>query len=167
MRLRRPARRPALIALAVAAVVFALVVVLAVQREEASAVEQFDAQDSATAAASDALPRMLAYGHDSIAKDLDSATEVMTKRFAKKYTELGPQLTTTAQERKIDVVATVRTIAALECGQECSTTDVRLLAFVDQTRTIGGKPASPAALSVVVRMKQVDGDWLVDDLTTS
>jgi len=165
--IRRPARRTALVVLAVAALVFALVVVLLLQREEASAVEQFDAQDAATAAASDALPRMLGYGHATIEKDLDDATEVMTKGFAKKYTELAPQLTTTAQQRKIDVTATVRTIAALECGQECSPTNVRLLAFVDQTRTIDGKAASPAALSIVVEMKKVDGDWLIEDLTTS
>lgn len=167
MRLRRPARRTALLALALASVVFALVVVTIVRGEESSAVERFDAQDAATAAASDALPRMLGYGHETIAKDLDEATEVMTEEFAKKYTELAPQLTTTAEQRKIDVTATVRTIAALECGQECSTKDVRLLAFVDQTRTIDGKPASPAALSIVVEMTKVDGDWLIDDLTTS
>ncbi|WP_286930418.1 MULTISPECIES: hypothetical protein [Aeromicrobium] len=167
MRIRRPARRTALVCLALAAVVFALVVVLVIQREEASAVEQFDVQDAATAAASEAIPRMLGYEHATIAADLDDATEVMTKRFAKKYSELTPQLTATAQQRKIDVTATVRMIAALECGQECSTTSVRLLAFVDQNRTIATKPASPAALSIVVRMKQVDGDWLVDDLTTS
>lgn len=163
----RPSRRVALTVAAVAAVVFALVVVMVVRGEESSAVEQFDAQDAATAAASDAIPRMLAYEHASIEDDLEDATEVMTKKFAKKYSELTPQLTTTAQQRKIDVTATVRTIAALECGQECSTTDVRLLAFVDQNRTIAGKAASPAALSIVVRMKQVDGTWLVDDLSSS
>lgn len=167
MSIRRPARRTTLVVLAIAAVVFALVALLVIQREEASAVEQFDAQDAATAAASDAIPRMLGYEHATIAADLDDATEVMTDRFAKKYSELAPQLVTTAEQRKIDVTATVRTIAALECGQECSTTSVRLLAFVDQHRTVATKPASPAALSVVVRMKQVDGDWLVDDLTTS
>lgn len=167
MKLRRPARRTALVALALASVVFALVALLVVQREEASAVEQFDAQDAATAAANDAIPRMLGYEHASIADDLDDATEVMTDSFAKKYTELAPQLVATAEQRKIDVTATVRTIAALECGQECSASSVRLLAFVDQNRTIATKPASPAALSVVVRMKLVDGDWLVDDLTTS
>lgn len=167
MRIKAPGGRTALVVIAVAAVVFALVCLLVVQREEASAVEQYDAQDAATAAASDALPQMLSYGHATIEKDLDDATGAMTKKFAEKYTELAPQLTTTAQQRKIDVTATVRTIAALECGQECSTSTVRLLSFVDQNRTIDGKPASPAALSVVVTMKQVDGDWLVDDLTTS
>lgn len=167
MKIRRPARRTALVALALASVVFALVALLIVQREESSAVEQFDAQDAATAAATDAIPRMLGYQHATIAADLDDATDVMTDAFAKKYSELAPQLVATAEQRKIDVTATVRTIAALECGQECSTSSVRLLAFVDQNRTIATKPASPAALSVVVRMKLVDGDWLVDDLTTS
>jgi len=167
VRIKAPARRTALYVLTAAAVVFALVCLVVVQREESSATEQFDARDEATAAASDALPQMLAYGHETVAKDLDEATGVMTKKFAKKYSELAPQLTTTAQERKIDVTATVRTIAALECGQECSTSVVRLLAFVDQNRTIDGKPASPAALSVVVKMKNVDGDWLVDDLSTT
>lgn len=166
-RFRRPARRPALLVLAVLAVVFALVVVLVVRGEESSAVEQFDAQDAATAAASASLPRILGYRHATIEKDLDDATELMTKRFATKYGKLAPQLTATAQERKIDVSATVRTITALECGQECSTSDVRLLAFVDQNRTIAGKAGSPAALSIVVRMKHVDGDWLLDDLATS
>jgi len=159
--------RTAAIVLATAAVVFAIVSLLYVQRSEASVASEFDARDAATAAASDAVPRMLGYRHASIQKDLDAATGVMTTKFAKKYTELSPQLVTTAQQRKIDVDATVRAIAPLECGQECSTTTVRLLAFIDQHRTIAGKAASPAALSVVVKMKKVDGDWLVDDLTTS
>lgn len=167
MTIRRPGRRAVLVTLALASVVFALVALLVVQREEQSATEQFDAQDAATAAATDAIPRMLGYEHTSIADDLDDATEVMTDSFAKKYTELAPQLVATAEQRKIDVTATVRSIAALECGRECSTSAVRLLAFVDQNRTIEDKPASPAALSVVLRMKLVDGQWLVDDLTTS
>lgn len=167
MKFRRPAGRTGLLAAAVISVLFALVSVVIVQRAESSASEQFAAQDSATAAGSDALPQMLGYQHETIAEDLQSATEVMTKGFAKKYTELSPQLVTTAQQRKIDVTVTVRSIAALECGQECSTEQVRLLAFVDQNRTIADKPGSPAALSVVVTMKKVDGDWLVDDLTTS
>lgn len=163
----RPSTRTVLVALAVVAVVFALVSVLVVQRAEASAQDQQDARDDAAAAATDAIPRMLGYRHATIADDLDEATEVMTESFADQYSELTPQLVTTAQQRQIDVTATVRTIAALECGQECSTTKVRLLAFVDQNRTIAGKPGSPAALSVVISMKKVDGDWLVDDLTTS
>lgn len=162
-----PPTRLLAVAAAVVAVVFALVSLLVVQRAEASSQDQVDARDDATAAASAALPRMLGYRHATIAADLDEATEVMTSSFAKKYTELTPQLVTTAQQRKIDVAATVRTIAALECGQECSTSTVRLLAFVDQSRTIAGEPGSPAALSVVVEMREVDGDWLVADLTTS
>ncbi|GAA3540055.1 hypothetical protein AFL01nite_29460 [Aeromicrobium flavum] len=167
MSLRRPRARTALAVLAACAVVFALVSLLVVQRAEAAAQDQADAQDAAVAAASKALPEMLGYEHASIADDLEAATEVMTKKFAKKYSELAPQLIATADQRQIDVVATVRTIAALECGQECSTSQVRVLAFVDQNRTIAAKPGSPAALSVVLEMKKVDGDWLVNDLTTS
>ncbi|MET0467227.1 MAG: hypothetical protein ABWZ87_00670 [Aeromicrobium sp.] len=162
-----PRARTLAIAAAVVAVIFALVSLLVVQRAEASARDEVDTRDEATAAASAALPRMLGYRHASIAEDLDEATEVMTPKFAKKYSELTPQLVTTAQQRKIDVTATVRTIAALECGQECSSSKVRLLAFVDQNRTIAGEAGSPAALSVVVEMREVDGDWLVADLTTS
>ncbi|MBC9227681.1 hypothetical protein GL325_15240 [Aeromicrobium sp. 636] len=167
MRLRRPRAGTALLALAVCAVVFALVSLLVVQRAEASAQDQVDAQDAAVAAASKALPEMLGYKHATVEQDLDDATKVMTEKFAKKYSELAPQLVATAGQRQIDVVATVRTIAPLECGQECSTSKVRVLAFVDQNRTIAGKPGSPAALAVVVEMNQVDGDWLVADLTTS
>lgn len=163
----RPSTRLVLVTLAVVAVVFALVSVLVVQRAEASAQDQQDARDDAAAAATDAIPRMLGYRHATIADDLDDATEVMTEGFAEKYAELTPQLVATARQREIDVTATVRAIAALECGQECSTSTVRLLAFVDQHRTIAGKPGSPAALSVVLELRRVDGDWLVADLTTS
>jgi len=159
--------RTLLAALAVASVVFALVAVVLVQRAESRVEAEFAARDAATAAGSAALERMLAYEHETIEDDLESATEVMTEEFAEKYSELAPQLVTTAQQRKVDVVASVRHIAALECGQECSTSAVRLLAFVDQHRTIDGEPGSPAALSVVLSMKRVDGAWLVDDLTTS
>ena len=167
MRTARLSGRTLTIVVAVAAVVFALVAFLVVQRAESAAVEQFDAQDVAARAATDALPRMLGYTHATISDDLDEATGVMTDAFAKKYSELSPQLVKTAQQRKIDVDASVRDIAALECGQECSTSKVRLLAFVDQHRTIADKPGSPAALSVVVTMELIDGDWLVDDLATS
>lgn len=167
MKIRRPRLRTALVVLAALSIVFALTSFLVIHRAESDAEAQADAQDSATGAAADALPQMLGYRHATIAKDLDDATDVMTKGFAKQYSELAPQLISTAQQRKIDVIATVPEIAALECGQECSTTDVRVLAFVDQNRTVGGKAASPAALSVVVQMKKVDGDWLVADLTTS
>lgn len=167
MNISRPSSRTVLVAAAVISLLFALVAFVMVQRAESDAAEQFDAQDAATAAATESLPQILGYGHETIAADLESATDLMTTSFAEKYSELAPQLVTTAEQRKIDVTVSVRDIAALECGQECSTSRVRLLAFVDQHRTIEGKPGSPAALSVVLVMKKVDGDWLVDDLTTS
>lgn len=153
--------------LAVVAVVFAVIVTLSVRQTESDAEARVEAADKATAAASDALEAMLGYRHASVQKDLDAATALMTDDFAKEYEQLAPQVATAAKQRKIDVTATVRGIAPLECGQECSTSDVRLLAFVDQTRTIAGKPGSPAALSVVIRMHEVDGDWRVAEMTSA
>lgn len=164
---RRPRARTLLVAAALASVLFALTAFVMVHRAESAAQDQYDAEDSATGAAAEALPTMLGYRHQSVKQDLEDATKVMTKSFAKKYAELSPQLATVAQQRQIDVTAVVRDVAALECGQECSTQTVRVLAFVDQNRTIAGKAASPAALSVVVTMKQVDGDWKVADLQTT
>jgi len=152
---------------AVAAVAFALLATLTVRQAESGAQTQVDAEDAATAAASTAVETMLSYDHATIADDLDAATTLMTPDFAKEYEELAPQVIAAAEQRKIDVAATVRAIAPLECGQECSTSQVRLLAFVDQHRTIAGKPGTPAALSAVVTMKKVDGTWRVAGLTTS
>ncbi len=167
MKARRPTGRAVLIAVAVVSVLFATVAQLMVLRAESSAQSQLDAQDEATGSASESLPEILGYKYATIEDDLDAATDLMTKDFAKQYSELSPQLVSTAQQRKIDVTATVRNIAALECGQECSTSSVRVLAFVDQHRTIAGTAASPAALSIVVRMKKVEGQWLVADLSSS
>lgn len=151
---------------AVLAVAFAVIATVAVHQVESSAQKQSDAADAATAAATKALPKVLGYRYATVAKDLDAATSVMSPAFAKEYLSLKDQIVSGAQQRKIDVVASVRAISPLECGQECSTDDVRLLAFVDQDRTIAGKPGTPAALSAVVRMTKRDGTWVVAELTT-
>ncbi|MGH1563641.1 hypothetical protein [Mumia sp. DW29H23] len=153
--------------LALAAVVFAVVATLAVRQTENDAEARVDAAERATSAASTALETTLSYRHATVADDLEAATALMTPDFAAEYEQLAPQVASAAQQRKIDVAATVRAIAPLECGQECSDDSVRLLAFVDQTRTIDGKAGSPAALSIVVRMEKVDGDWLVAEMTTT
>ncbi len=167
MKSKLPSLHALLVAVASLAVIFALVSYYLVHRSESAAQAQAEANDAAASVAADSLERVLAYKHASIEKDLDGATALMTKAFAKKYSELAPQLISTATARKIDVQATVRQIAPIECGQECSASTVRVLAFVDQHRTIDGKAGSPAALSVVVKMKKQDGDWLISDLTTS
>ncbi len=153
--------------LAVAAVAFAVVAVLAVRQVEGDADRQVEAQDQAAKEATTALDTMLSYRHAIVAADLEAATELMTDDFAAEYEQLAPQVASAAEQRKIDVTASVRAIAPLGCGQECSTSSVRLLAFVDQYRTVAGKPGSPAALSAVVRMEKVDGRWLVAELTTT
>ena len=167
MKLTMPRPSRLIVLVASLAVIFALVSFFVINRAESAASDQAEASDAATGVAAESLPKILGYKYASIEKDLDSATDLMTTSFAKKYTELSPQLTATATGRKIDVEAVVREIAPLECGQECSETTVRVLAFVDQHRTIAGVVGSPAALSVVVKMSKVDGDWLVADLTTS
>lgn len=164
MRIHRPRPRTLLALMAALGVAFALAAALTVQRVEARATDRADAAESATGAAARALPLMLGYEYATIEEDLDAATDVMTPAFAKKYTELAPQLVTAAQQRKINVDAQVRAIAPMECADECSTSTVRVLAFVDQHRTIDGKVGSPAALSVVLTMKKTDGDWLIADL---
>lgn len=166
MKLRRPSRRRVLALLTVVSLMFAAAAFVVVQRQVGEVTGQADAAADATNAAAESLPAMLGYRHASMAADLDAATDLMTKRFAAKYSELAPQLTSVAEQRQIDVVAQVRKIAPLECGQECSSTSVRVLAFVDQNRTIAGEPGSPAALAVVVTMKKVSGDWLIDDVVS-
>ncbi|HPU13723.1 MAG TPA: hypothetical protein PLQ19_08015 [Aeromicrobium sp.] len=167
MKMTLVSRSRLLVLAATLAVIFALVSFFIIHRAEATASGQAEANDAATGVAAESLPKILGYKYASIEKDLDSATELMTTSFAKKYTELSPQLVATATGRKIDVQAVVREVAPLECGQECSESTVRVLAFVDQHRTIAGVVGTPAALSVVVKMTKVDGDWLVSDLTTS
>ncbi|QMW65783.1 hypothetical protein H4N58_16660 [Mumia sp. ZJ1417] len=152
---------------AVAAVAFAVIAVVSVRQVEGDAQRQIDAEDAATEQASTALVTMLSYGYASVADDLAAATELMTDDFAAEYEQLAPQVASAAEQRKIDVTASVRAVAPLGCGQECSTSSVRLLAFVDQHRTVAGKAGSPAALSAIVRMEKVDGRWLVAELTTT
>lgn len=164
MRFHRPRPRTLLTLVAAVAVAFALAAAWTVQRAESRADDRAVAAREATGAAARALPVMLGYEYSTIEKDLDAATAVMTPSFAKKYTELAPQLIEAAEQRRINVDAQVRAIAPMDCGDECSTSTVRVLAFVDQHRTIDGKPGSPAALSVVLTMRKSDGDWLIADL---
>ncbi|KHL16334.1 hypothetical protein CLV56_2552 [Mumia flava] len=157
------------VVVAVVAVAYAAIAFFTVNGVENDATDRVDVEAEATTAAVAAIPEILGYSHETIDEDLEGATEFMTDDFAAEYSELAPQVSSLAEQRELVVTAGIveDSIAPLSCGQECSPSEVRLLAFVDQERTLAGKPGSPAALSVVLRMEKVDGTWLVAELTTT
>jgi Mce-associated membrane protein len=124
---------------------------------------QASADDAASSAAATAAQGILGYSYTSVAADLAAAQRLMTPTFAKSFGSVMPTVESLAQQRKLVVKATVRNAAVLECGEDCSTDTVKVLLFVDQTRTSDGKALDPIAIRTVFTMTEQGGRWLVDD----
>ncbi|GAA3549991.1 hypothetical protein [Nocardioides daeguensis] len=152
-----------LLAASLAGAAFGTVTTLERAERDAQVADQAAAQDAAAAAAAGAAEEILSYAHDTVAEDLEAAQERMTPAFAKDFAEVVPTVTSLAEQRQLVVTATVRDVAVVECGEECSTSTVRVLLFVDQERTGEGKPLDPIEVRTVLTMTRSGDGWLVSD----
>ncbi|BCP14133.1 hypothetical protein MINTM021_10420 [Mycobacterium paraintracellulare] len=125
--------------------------VSAAQLSQAEAVQS-------TQAATDSTIAMLSYRPDTVDKELLSAGNRMTGKFRDDYTRLINDIVIPgAKQKKISAVAKVPAAASVSA----TATHAVVLAFVDQTVTIGGDPPTDTASSVRVTLDKVNGRWLI------
>ncbi|MBM0125868.1 hypothetical protein [Pimelobacter simplex] len=153
---------PLLVA-SVAGAAFGAVATMQRADRDARATAQVAAQDAAASAAASAAEDVLSYAHDTVADDLAAAQERMTPAFAEEFAEVVPTVTSLAEQRQLVVTATVRNVAVVDCGEECSSSTVRVLLFVDQERTGDGRTLDPIEIRTVLTMTRSKGEWLVSD----
>jgi Mce-associated membrane protein len=109
-------------------------------------------------AARDSIVAMLSYRPDTVEKDLDAARDRLTGRFLDDYTQLIKTVVIPdARQRTITATAQVPSAAVVSAEDD----RVLVLAYVDQTMTVGTEKPAVTASTVRVSMEKVDGRWLV------
>jgi len=110
------------------------------------------------AAARDATVVILSYKADSVEQDLHSARGRLTGSFLDSFTDLVNKVVIPgAREKKISAAARVPAVASVSASAKHAV----VLAFVDQTVTIGDGAPSASASSVRVTLDKIDDRWLV------
>jgi len=110
------------------------------------------------AAARDATVVILSYKADSVEQDLHSARGRLTGSFLDSFTDLVNKVVIPgAREKKISAAAKVAAAASVSATAK----NAVVLAFVDQTVTIGDGAPSGSASSVRVTLDKIDDHWLV------
>lgn len=124
-----------------------------------------DAHDKAASAAASAGETIFTYQYNQLPQHLKDSKATMTKSFAKKFDSIAPALQDLAPQRKIQMKATVRNAAAIECGDKCRSDRATILVFIDQARLADGstKPTVFGNRIELVMVKQ-DGRWLVSNI---
>ena len=158
-------RLGALLALTVAAVVFGAVFGVKGAmgwRAESGVVE---AHEKAATTAASAGETIFTYQFNQLPKHLEDAKATMTPAFAKKFESIAPALQELAPQRKIQVKATVRNAAPIECGDKCRDDRATVLVFIDQAR-VASDAEEPTVFGNRIKLNMVerDGRWLVDNI---
>jgi hypothetical protein len=159
------ARLGALVALTVAALVFGAVFGvkgLMEWRDNSGIVE---AHEKAATTAASAGETIFTYQYNQLDDHLKDSKAIMTPSFGKKFESIAPALRNLAPQRKIQVKATVRNAAAIECGTKCRSDRATILVFIDQARVADGEE-KPTVFGnrIELRMVERDGRWLVDEI---
>jgi len=162
---RMSTRLGALVALTVAAVVFGAVFGVKGFMEWRNDGGIVEAHEKAATTAAEAGETIFTYQFDKLPKHLEDAKATMTPSFAKKFESIAPALQELAPQRKIQVKATVRNAAAIECGNKCRDDRATILVFIDQAR-VASDAEEPTVFGNRVELKMVerDGRWLVDNI---
>ncbi len=167
-RLRVPSlsgRFGALAALTVAALVFGAVFGFKGFSEWRDHNGIVEAHEKATTTAATAAETIFTYQYNRLGEHLSASKKTMTPAFAKKFTSIAPALQDLAPQRKIQVKATVRNAAAVECGSTCRADAATILVFIDQARVADGAD-QPTVFGnrIEVNMVKLEGAWLVDNV---
>ena len=105
-------------------------------------------------AATESMIAMLSYRPETVDKDLLSAGNRMTGKFRDDYTRLINDIVIPgAKQKKISAVAKVAAAASVSATENHAV----VLAFVDQTVTIGDDPPTDSASTVRVTLDKVNG----------
>jgi hypothetical protein len=162
---RMSTRLGALVALAVAAVVFGAVFGIRGFMEWRNDGGIVEAHEKAATTAAEAGETIFTYQFNQLPKHLEDAKATMTPAFAKKFESIAPALQELAPQRKIQVKATVRNAAAIECGNKCSDDRATILVFIDQAR-VASDAEKPTVFGNRIKLNMVerDGRWLVNNI---
>ena len=121
------------------------------QAAQRAATESVDAARQATEA-------ILSYRADTVDKDLNAARDRLTGTFLDSYTTLINQTVIPgAKQKKVSTDAKVPAAASVSATANHAV----VLAFVNQTVTIGTGSPTMTPSSVRVTLDKVDGRWLV------
>ncbi len=124
-----------------------------------------EATRSAPAAAERASAAILSYGYQSLDADEKSAERYMTAKYKKRYADTFDRLVrpnAAKVKAKVDAEVKASGVAHADAHR------VDVLLYVNQTTTStanGGEP-QVALNRVQLSMVEVDGTWLVDDITS-
>ena len=130
--------------------------------DEQSEVES--AERAAPAAAERAAAAILAYSHESLETDRDTAARFMTEDYRKEYLDTFGLVLENAPKVKAVVEAEVKASGVVHADDD----RVNVLLFVNQTtRSTANRGEPQLALNrVMLTMEEDDGTWLVDDITS-
>ncbi len=162
---RMSTRLGALVALTVAAVVFGAVFGIRGFMEWRNDGGIVEAHEKAATTAAEAGETIFTYQFNKLPSHLEDAKATMTPSFAKKFESIAPALQELAPQRKIQVKATVRNAAAIECGNKCRDDRATILVFIDQAR-VASDAEKPTVFGNRIKLMMVerDGRWLVDNI---
>ncbi|WP_164519567.1 J domain-containing protein [Nocardioides ferulae] len=126
-----------------------------------------EATEAARAAAVPAAEAVLSYGYDTLDEDQAAAQSYLTDDYREKYDGLFEVIRQNAPGTETTVRASVIASGIVRSGED----RVQVLLFVNQTRTNadtekGGEPTVFKNWATVT-LEEVDGDWLVDDMTST
>ena len=154
-----------LVALTVVAVVFGAVSGIRGLNEWRDGSGIVEAHEKAATTAASAGEAIFTYQYNQLDDHLKDAKATMTPSFAKKFESIAPALQDLAPQRKIQVKATVRNAAAIECGDTCRSDRATILVFIDQARVAdGAKEPTVFGNRIELVMVEQDGRWLVNNI---
>ena len=158
-------RLGALVALTVAAVVFGAVFGVRGFMEWRGDSGVVEAHEKAATTAASAGETIFTYQYNQLDDHLRDSKAIMTPSFGKKFESIAPALRNLAPQRKIQVKATVRNAAAIECGDKCRSDRATILVFIDQARVAdGAKEPTVFGNRIELVMVEQDGRWLVNNI---
>ena len=122
-------------------------------------------QEQAVSAAGTAAETIFSFTSDKLDEHESASKALMTTAFSKDFEKVAPALTEVTANRKLQVKAVAREAAPLACGDECSSSKVNVLVFLDQARLVGSsKEPTVFANRISVSMVKTDEGWLVSDI---
>jgi hypothetical protein len=154
-----------LVALTVAAVAFGAVFGVRGFLEWRNDSGIVEAHEKAATTAAAAGETIFTYQYNQLDEHLKDSKAIMTPSFGKKFESIAPALRNLAPQRKIQVKATVRNAAAIECGDTCRSDRATILVFIDQAR-VADDAKEPTVFGNRIKLEMVndDGSWLVNDI---
>ena len=155
---------PAWLLIGLAVLVAALIAGVIYFANQPSDTEIEESTRAAQSAAERAIVPVLSYDAKTLDEDQAAAQAQMTSDYRKKYDELFEAIKDNAPQTGTSVSAEVIASGIVRSGEDRA----EILLFVNRPTTNKSRP-EPVVFrdQVTVTMQRVNGDWLVDDLTTS